>query len=257
MNAAQIKALIEWYKMLQGSAKGELLSQYGHLIPEETDAGRPSTMELAQRGRRETALANRPAATTGTLQGELEAVEIPTVPGKELAVIPRAEKQARVYEYKNVPNIQVDPSGEAKIISDLSASIKRYREMKTGMEPLGSRWEPERRLAATEQAIPDKELPDHIPEWALIQQEEMKAQNYQASEARKREVEKLRATQAGQTSKFDELIKRYQRAASKRLREMNRRSRGGMPFNPKLLESQGKFLPTGNPIQRALQRRLR
>ena len=161
MNAWQIKALAEWLKMLEGSAKGGLQSQYGHLIPKETDAGRPSTMELAQRARRETVLANRPAATTGTLQGELEAVEIPTVSGKELAVIPRAEKQARVYEYKNVPNIQVDPSGEAKIISDLSASIKRYREMKTGMKPEVTSFDPveqARRLEGVEQATPERYL---------------------------------------------------------------------------------------------------
>ena len=251
MNIAQMQALMEW-----------LRKEIEKLQPDvqETDIGKPSTMELAQRARREQALANRPVATTGTLQGELEAAEVPTVPGKGLTVIPPREQQARVYQYKNVPNIQVDPSGEARIISDLSDSIRRYREMKTGMQPEVTSFDPAeqaRRLEGAEQAIPDRGLPENVPEWALIQQEQMKAERYQASEANKKRVERLRAAQAGKTSKFDELIKRYQRAASKRLREMNRRSRGGMPFNPKLLESQGKFLPTGNPIQRALQRRLR
>ena len=257
MNAWQIKALAEWLKMLEGSAKGGLQSQYGHLIPKETDTGRPSTMELAQRARREKALANRPAATTGTLQGELEAVEIPTVPGKELAVIPRAEKQARVYEYKNVPNIQVDPSGEAKIISDLSASIRRYREMKTGMEPsfrevgggriAGSRWEPERSLSQVEQSVPEKEIGGFIPEPGYVQGSEMQkrfsggqistphtkdtltAQRIEGQTAYDKRMARLRAAQAGKTSKFDELVRRYRRAAGKRIRELKRKghSRSG------------------------------
>ena len=280
MNVAQMIALAEW---LQQEIK-KLQPDY-----KETDIGKPSAMELAQRGRRETALANRPAATTGTLQGELEAAEIPTapslpVPSTENLLQYRTREGFHTSPYKRYPgtlssysipqrgieppDIHVDPSGQARIVSDYYDSIVNYRKSKT----LGGAKVPpitegdiarSRNIAnleafsPVEQAIPDRGLPENVPEWALIQQEQMKAQNYLASEARKREVEKLRATQAGKTSKFDELIKRYQRAASKRLREMNRRSRGGMPFNPKLLESQGKFLPTGNPIQRALQRRLR
>ena len=218
-----MQALMEW-----------LRKEIEKLQPDvqETDIGKPSTMELAQRARREQALANRPVATTGTLQGELEAAEVPTVPGKGLTVIPPREQQARVFEYKNVPNIQVDPSGEAKIISDLSACIKRYREMKTGMKPEVTSFDPveqARRLEGAEQAIPDRGLPENIPEWALIQQEQMKVQNYEASEANKKRVARLRAAQAGKISKFDELIKRYKRAWGKRFRELKRQghSRSG------------------------------
>ena len=132
-----------------------------------------------------------------------------------------------------------------------------------------------RRLSQVEQSVPEKEAGGFIPEPGYVQGSEMQkrfsggqistphtkdtltAQRIEGQTAYDKRMARLRAAQAGKTSKFDELIKRYQRAASKRLREMNRRSRGGMPFNPKLLESQGKFLPTGNPIQRALQRRLR
>ena len=226
MNAWQIKALAEWLKMLEGSAKGGLQSQYGHLIPKETDTGRPSTMELAQRGRRETALANRPAATTGTLQGELEAAEIPAVPGKELAVIPRAEKQARVYEYKNVPNIQVDPSGEAKIISDLSASIKRYREMKTGMKPEVTSFDPveqARRLEGAEQTTPARYLTP-TPE-----------QKFQTTDTQKRAAHLRKAL------------------ADLKRRRKRLQGRTGLPFNPKIWDR--NMLPTGGPIQRQLDRR--
>ena len=246
MNAAQLKALAEWWRMLQGrgqfkdTAAIEMEQRLNRMAREGHEAaGQPSGMELTQIRDRREALARRrlqellpERERERTLQGQLEGAEITTVPGKELAVIPRAEKQARVYEYKNVPNIQVDPSGEAKIISDLSASIKRYREMKTGMEPEVTSFDPveqARRLEGAEQAIPDRGLPENVPEWALIQQEQMKAERYQASEANKKRVERLRAAQAGKVSKFDKLVERYKRAAGKRIRELKRKghSRSG------------------------------
>jgi len=240
MNAWQIKALMEWYKMLQGSAKGELLSQYGHLLPEEADTGVPSTMELAQRARRETALAGRegaysesPLETTGTLQSGLEALDIPSIPGKEIAVIPRAEKQARVYEYKNVPNIRVDPSGEAKIISDLSASIKRYREMKTGMKPEVTSFDPAeqaRRLAGAEQAAPPTAGP-----WHEVAGYPPPQTTGYMTETQKRAAHLRKAL------------------ADLKRRRKRHQGRTGLPFNPKIWDR--NMLPTGGPIQRQLDRR--
>ena len=175
MNAAQLKALAEWWRMLQGRGQFkdaeaiEMEQRLNRMAQEGHEAaGQPSGMELTQIRDRREALARKrlhellpEKERERTLQGQLEGAEIPTVPGKELTVIPRAEKQARVYEYKNVPNIQVDPSGEAKIISDLSASIKRYREMKTGMEPEVTSFDPveqARRLEGVEQATPERYL---------------------------------------------------------------------------------------------------
>ena len=215
----------------------QLERDYGHLIPKETEIGKPSGMELTQIRDKREALARRrlhellpERERERTLQGQLEGAEIPTVPGKELTVIPRAEKQARVYEYKNVPNIQVDPSGEARIISDLSDSIKRYREMKTSMEPLGSRWEPERALAATEQAAPPTAGPWH-------------------------EVAGYPPPQT--TGYMTETQKRaaHLRKALADLKNRRRRHQGrtGLPFNPKIWDR--NMLPTGGPIQRQLDRR--
>ena len=179
MNAAQLKALAEWWRMLQGrgqfkdAAAIEMeqrlnrMAQAGHEA-----AGQPSGMELTQIRDRREALARRrlqellpERERERTLQGQLEGVEIPTVPGKELAVIPRAEKQARVYEYKNVPNIHVDPSGQARIVSDYYDSIVNYRKSKTGevakymesFDPV----EQARRLEGAKQAVPPTAGPWH------------------------------------------------------------------------------------------------
>ena len=214
--------------------RNALKFRYGHLIPEEADTGRPSTMELAQRARRETALAGRegaysesPLETTGTLQSGLEALDIPSIPGKEIAVIPRAEKQARVYEYKNVPNIQVDPSGEARIVSDYYDSIVNYRKSKTGevakymesFDPV----EQARRLEGAEQATPARYLTP-TPE-----------QKFQTTDTQKRAA--------------------HLRKALADLKNRRRRHQGrtGLPFNPKIWDR--NMLPTGGPIQRQLERR--
>ena len=266
MNAAQLKALAEWWRMLQGrgqfkdTAAIEMeqrlnrMAQAGHEA-----AGQPSGMELTQIRDRREALARRrlqellpERERERTLQGQLEGVEIPTVPGKELAVIPRAEKQARVYEYKNVPNIQVDPSGEAKIISDLSASIKRYREMKTGMEPsfrevgggriAGSRWEPERALAATEQAAPPTAGP-----WHEVAGYPPPQTTGYMTETQKRAAHLRKA--------LADLKQGKRKLRGKMLSELQRR--GGRAtaaaFNPKIWDR--NILPTGGPIQRQLDRR--
>ena len=314
MNAAQLKALAEWWRMLQGrgqfkdTAAIEMeqrlnrMAQAGHEA-----AGQPSGMELTQIRDRREALARRrlqellpERERERTLQGQLEGVEVSTtpslpVPSTENLLQYRTREGFHTSPYTRYPgtlssysipqrgieppDIHVDPSGQARIVSDYYDSIVNYRKSKTGevakymesFDPV----EQARRLSQVEQLVPEKEAGGFIPEPGYVQGSEMQkrfsgvqistphtkdtltAQRIEGQTAYDKRMARLRAAQAGKTSKFDELIKRYQRAASKRLREMNRRSRGGMPFNPKLLESQGKFLPTGNPIQRALQRRLR
>jgi len=197
----------------------------------ERASTQPSALERADIAERERVLSARPAATTGTLQGELEAAEIPTVPSKELTVIPRAEKQARVYEYKNVPNIQVDPSGEARIISDLSDSIRRYREMKTGMKPEVTSFDPveqARRLEGAEQATPARYLTP-TPE-----------QKFQTTDTQKR---------AAQLRKALADLKQGRRRLQGRM---------GLPFNPKIWNR--SLLPAGGPtdaFKRMMDRRSR
>ena len=277
MNAWQIKALIEWYKMLEGSAKGELQSQYGHLIPEETDIGIPSGIERGdieakrkfleaqgraeRKGLREAPPVDLPPERT--LQGQLESLEVPTVPGKELEV---RTPQAPVTRYPGTlssysipergieaPDIHVDPSGQARIVSDYYDSIVNYRKSKTGevgkymesFDPV----EQARRLSQVEQVVPEREAGGFIPTQEYTKGMEMQqrsgvgpistphttdtltAQRIEGQTAYDKRMAKLRAEQATKTSKFAKLVQRYQRAAGRRLRDLKRsgafRFRGG------------------------------
>ena len=242
MNIAQMQALMEW-----------LRKEIEKLQPDvqETDIGKPSTMELAQRARREQALANRPVATTGTLQGELEAAEVPTVPGKGLTVIPPREQQARVYQYKNVPNIQVDPSGEARIISDLSDSIRRYREMKTGMEPTGI----SQRDIIARRTRPGANLPGRTE----YRGKDLYGEHLEGIVAQPERYLTPTPEQKFQTTDTQKRAAQLRKALAD-LKQGRRRLQGrmGLPFNPKIWNR--SLIPAGGPtdaFKRMMDRRSR
>ena len=96
------------------------------------------------------------------------------------------------------------------------------------MEPLGSRWEPERRLAATEQAFPERVL-SSVPE-----------QQFAMTDTQKRAAQLRRALAD--------------------LKQGRRRLQGrmGLPFNPKIWNR--SLIPAGGPtdaFKRMMDRRSR
>ena len=125
------------------------------------------------------------------------------------------------------PDIHVDPSGQARIVSDYYDSIVNYRKSKTGevakymesFDPV----EQARRLEGAEQATPARYLTP-TPE-----------QKFQTTDTQKRAA--------------------HLRKALADLKNRRRRHQGrtGLPFNPKIWDR--NMLPTGGPIQRQLERR--
>jgi len=262
MNAAQLKALAEWWRMLQGrgqfkdTAAIEMeqrlnrMAQAGHEA-----AGQPSGMELTQIRDRREALARRrlqellpERERERTLQGQLEGVEVSTtpslpVPSTENLLQYRTREGFHTSPYTRYPgtlssysipergieppDIQVDPSGEARIVSDYYDSIVNYRKSKTGevakymesFDPV----EQARRLEGAEQATPARYLTP-TPE-----------QKFQTTDTQKRAA--------------------HLRKALADLKNRRRRHQGrtGLPFNPKIWDR--NMLPTGGPIQRQLERR--
>ena len=270
MNAAQLKALAEWWRMLQGrgqfkdAAAIEMEQRLNRMAQEgQRVAGQPSGMELGdieakrrfleaqgraeRKGLREAPPVDLPPERT--LQGQLESLEVPTVPGRELEVRPL---QAPVTRYPGTlssysipqrcieaPDIHVDPSGQARIVSDYYDSIVNYRKSKT----LGGAKVP----PITEEDIARSRNIANLEAFSPVEQ---------ATPARYLTPTPEQKFQTTDTQKRAAQL----RKALADLKQGRRRLQGrmGLPFNPKIWNR--SLIPAGGPtdaFKRMMDRRSR
>jgi len=252
----------------------QLERDYGHLIPKETDIGKPSGMELAQIRDKREALARRrlhellpKRERERTLQGQLEGVEVSTtpslpVPSTENLLQYRTREGFHTSPYKRYPgtlssysipqrgieppDIHVDPSGQARIVSDYYDSIVNYRKSKT----LGGAKVP----PITEEDIARSRNIANLEAFSPIEQATparyltpTPEQKFQTTDTQKRAAHLRKA--------LADLKQGKRKLRGKMLSELQRR--GGRAtaaaFNPKIWDR--NILPTGGPIQRQLDRR--
>ena len=253
----------------------QLERDYGHLIPKETEIGRLSALERSDAATKAQVLADRakwaaaktfnlpyerardqryevegqPHLLQEQLQSELAKVEPLPKTGKELEVRP---PQAPVTRYPGTlssysipqrgieaPDIHVDPSGQARIVSDYYDSIVNYRKSKT----LGGAKVP----PITEEDIARSRNIANLEAFSPVEQ---------ATPARYLTPTPEQKFQTTDTQKRAAQL----RKALADLKQGRRRLQGrmGLPFNPKIWNR--SLIPAGGPtdaFKRMMDRRSR